>query len=299
MTKINRRTHKKETINNLFPFNKMWHICRLFIVASVSMFTLGVTGFYGMQLAQDFLNRPIANITVKGEFNHVSKELLTHTVRTMMGGSFIGENISRIKVSLESIPWIDGVDLSRRWPDQLEIIVREQIPIARWGNSGFVNVRGEIIFVENDNGLLNLSTLMGEKQDSDVIMQQYSVLANTLQPYNLFISRLEKNKRGVWKLALSNHWEIVIGRVDMHKKIQRFTSLLQSKTLDAGMPIVSIDLRYTNGVAVNWIGDAMKIQDLVLDRSSLNDVEEVVKNSSVIHLKVRQRLVGEKQYARG
>jgi cell division protein FtsQ len=296
MTKENRRTYKKEKTVNSFPFKKIWHMLRLFVVVGVSFSVMGVMGFYGVQLSQQFLNRPIASITVKGEFSHVSQNQMANAARGMIGGSFIGENISRIKASLESMPWVDGVDLSRRWPDQLEVTVREQIPSARWGENGFVNVRGEIIFVEKDSGLIDFSTLVGEKQDAELIMQQYSVLANTFQPHNLSIRVLEKNRRGVWKLELSNGWGVIVGRGDMYKKIQRLTSLLESDTLDANMPIVSIDLRYTNGLAVRWMDDS------VVDRSVVGNVFNEVekpKISSVHHRVVGQRLVDEKQYARG
>jgi cell division protein FtsQ len=291
MTKVNRRTYKKEKKGYSFPFKKMWHMLRLFVVVSMGLSILGVMGFYGTQLTQTFLNRPIASITVKGEFNHISQEQMTNAARGKIGGSFIGENISRIKMSLESMPWVDSVDLSRRWPDQLEVTVREQIPIARWGDNGFVNVRGEIVFVKNDSGLLNLSVLVGEKQNAELIMQQYSVLANTFQPHSLSISVLEKNRRGVWKLELSNGWKVVVGRGDMHKKIQRLTFLLESNELDVNMPIVSIDLRYTNGLAVRWIDDSV-VGNVFNEREKINI-------SSAHHLIVRQRLVDEKQYARG
>jgi cell division protein FtsQ len=296
MTKVNRRTYKKEKKGYSFPFKKVLHMLRLFIVVSMSLSVLGVMGFYGAQLTQTFLSRPIASISVKGEFNYVSQARMKKAARSMVGGSFIGENIGGIKASLEAMPWVDSVDLSRRWPDQLEILVREQIPIARWSDNGFVNIRGEIIFVESVSGLLGFSTLVGEQQESEQIMQQYSVLANIFQPHKLSISVLEKDRRGVWKLEFSNGWQVVVGRGDVHKKVQRLTSLLESSTLDVNMPIVSIDLRYTNGLAVRWIGDS--VVGSVVVGNVFNKIEKT-KVSSVHHLGVRQRLVDEKSYARG
>ena len=102
---------------------------------------------------------------------------------------------------------------------------------------------------------------------------------------------LEKNRRGVWRLELSNGWKVVVGRGDMHKKIQRLTFLLESNELDVNMSIVSIDLRYTNGLAVRWMGDSVV-------ENAFNEREKT-KIISAHYLRVRQRLVDEKQYARG
>jgi cell division protein FtsQ len=255
MTKINRRIIKKEKVNRVFPFAKTLRVMRIVVLASFFVSVLGVAGFYGTRLATDFLNRPVASIVVKGEFNYVAQNEVTELVKGMIGGSFIGEDINGIKQSLEARPWIDSVNLIRQWPDILEIVVHEQVPIARWGGSGFVNVRGEIITVEKVSDLSQFSTLSGKREDVGLIMQQYSLLASTLQPYNMSIDVLEKNYRGVWRLQLTNGWKVVVGRGNVYKKIQRLTYLLEAKKLDSQMNIESIDLRYSNGLAVRWVDD--------------------------------------------
>jgi cell division protein FtsQ len=257
MTRVNKRTVQKEKTKSSISFLKILRVMRTMVFASVFLSVLGITGFYGSRLAADFLSRPIASITLKGEFNYVSQGEVETLVRGMIGSSFIGENISDIKQSLEGMPWIDSVDLVRQWPDTLEVVVREQAPIARWGENGFVNVRGEIIIVDNSNSLSRFSTLTGQEKDAGLIMQQYSLLASTLQSYNMSIDVLEKNHRGVWRLQLKNGWKIIIGRSDVYKKVQRLTHLLDIKKLNAQMKIESIDLRYQNGLAISWIEDTI------------------------------------------
>jgi cell division protein FtsQ len=257
MTRVNKRTVQKENTKSSISFLKILRVMRTMVFASVFLSVLGITGFYGSRLAADFLSRPIASITLKGEFNYVSQGEVETLVRGMIGSSFIGENISDIKQSLEGMPWIDSVDLVRQWPDTLEVVVREQAPIARWGENGFVNVRGEIIIVDNSNSLSRFSTLTGQEKDAGLIMQQYSLLASTLQSYNMSIDVLEKNHRGVWRLQLKNGWKIIIGRSDVYKKVQRLTHLLDIKKLNAQMKIESIDLRYQNGLAISWIEDTI------------------------------------------
>ena len=255
MARVNKRTVQKEKTKSSFSFLKILRVMRTIVFASVFLSALGIAGFYGSRLAADFLSRPIASITIKGEFNYVSQGEVETLVRGMIGSSFIGENISDIKQSLEGMPWIDSVDLVRQWPDTLEVVVREQAPIARWGENGFVNVRGEIIIVDKSNSLSRFSTLTGQEKDAGLIMQQYSLLASKLQTYNMSIDVLEKNHRGVWRLQLKNGWKIIVGRSDVYKKVQRLTYLLDIKKLNAQMKIESIDLRYQNGLAISWVED--------------------------------------------
>ncbi|EGG93373.1 Cell division protein ftsQ [gamma proteobacterium IMCC1989] len=286
MTKINKRIVKKETVKRTFSFAKVLRVIRTIVFASIFLSVLGVAGFYGTRLATDFLSRPVASITVKGEFNYVAQNEVTELVKGMIGGSFIGEDISEIKQSLESKPWIDSVNLVRQWPDILEIVVHEQVPIARWGESGFVNVRGEIIVVEKMSDLSQFSTLLGQSEDVGLIMQQYSLLATTLQPYNMSVDVLEKNYRGVWRLQLNNGWKVIVGRGDVYKKIQRLTYLLDVKKLNDQMKIKSIDLRYPNGLAVSWI-------------ENVTDKEKEQAANLLKYPTIGLYLVNGKQYARG
>ncbi len=286
MTRVNKRTVQKEKTKSSFSFLKILRVIRTMVLASVFLSALGAAGFYGSRLAADFLSRPIASITIKGEFNYVSQGEVETLVRGMIGSSFIGENISDIKQSLEGMSWIDSVDLIRQWPDTLEVVVREQAPIARWGENGFVNVRGEIITVDKSNSLSQFSTLIGQEKDAGLIMQQYSLLASTLQSYNMSIDVLEKNHRGVWRLQLKNGWRIIVGRSDVYKKVQRLTYLLEIKKLNVQMKIESIDLRYQNGLAVSWIEDT-------------NDEKQEQAANLLKYPTIGLYSVNSKQYARG
>lgn len=299
MKKSNRRIRKKEKKPLSFPLQKIRTVLRILLVTVIGLFLLGVVGFYGARFTQDFLNRPIASIEVKGQFDYVSEEDMTLVAKEMIGGSFIGENISRIKTTLEAMPWVDGVDLSRRWPDKLEVIVKEHTPIARWSNKGFVNVRGEIIFVTDDSRLTQLSVLVGEEHDAELIMQRYSALASMLSEYDLSINVLEKSRRGVWKMELTNQWKIMVGRGEMNKKLQRLTYLLDQKKLNVTMNIDTIDLRYPNGLAVSWKEEEGSHQSQ--DQEDVDEIDAIIKaiNSSAYRSTIRQRKTSEKQYARG
>ncbi len=252
MAKVNRRVTKKAKPKTYPVMAKLWRACQWLFVTSLTLSVLGIVGFYGVKTTQSFLNRPIAAIVVEGRFEYVTKEQVTMLVEKMIGDSFVSENIDQIKNQLQDTPWIDEVTLVRQWPDRLVVKVKEQSPIARWGDEGFVNVRGELVFTKDNDSVLHLSTLYGDKKEAATIMQQYSVLATVLQPYGLNITALEKDSRGVWQLSSSNGWEVILGRGELLKKIQRLTHLLDKELLTTKSSVSSIDMRYSNGVSVQW-----------------------------------------------
>jgi cell division protein FtsQ len=256
MAKINKRiSNKPKSPTRYLWVKKCIRFLRVLVVTVVGVAIVGGVGFYGVTVAQNFLNRPIANVIVKGNFHYVEKNTVDLLVQKMIGDSFVGENIDIIKKRLQAMSWIDNVNLARQWPDRLLVNVTEQTPIARWGDSSFINVRGELIDVVDNVELAHLSQLSGEKQDAPIIMQQYSVMATVFQAYGIGVSALEKDRRGVWQLRLDNGWLVVLGRGDIFAKVQRLTHLFDKQLLATTAKIKVIDIRYSNGLAVEWAPD--------------------------------------------
>jgi cell division protein FtsQ len=253
MTKTNRRIKKpKKTPRNYAWLNTFFVYCRFVLLTVISVAIVGVVSFYGVQMTQQFLNRPIAQVIIEGDFHYVKKESVNRVVQTMIGDSFVGENIDKIKEQLQSTPWIDTVNLARQWPDRLQVNIAEQVPIARWGDNSFINVRGELVRVGENASLHHLSKLSGNDDDAQMIMQQYAILTNVFQPYGLSVDALEKDRRGVWELRLSNHWLVKLGRDETFQKVQRLTHLFDKQLLEKTANIAVIDIRYSNGLAVQW-----------------------------------------------
>jgi cell division protein FtsQ len=230
---------------------------RIFFMLSITLGAIGAIGYFSVNAMQHVLNRPVSTVTIVGEFSYVDKEEVALLVQKMIGSSFVGEDIEQIKKNLEAEPWIDWVSLSRQWPDRLQVMVKEQTPIARWSDSGFINVRGEFIATNDTEKLQHLSELSGEKSEAQIIMQQYSVLANLFQPYDLYVESLKKDRRGAWQLSLDNGWQLVLGRGDILRKVQRLTHLFDKKLLVKTADVSVVDIRYPNGLAIKW-GDSDK-----------------------------------------
>ncbi len=252
-TKNIRTNAKKSTEKKKVSFKGFFRTIRYVLVTSVCAFIVGVTGYYGTSLVNNFLERPISSVIVQGDFEHLTKGSVETLIEEYVKRSFIKENLSAMRKSLLAEPWIDNVALKREWPNILHITIEEQRAIARWDDRGFVNYRGDLILT--DKGLLSsdLPILRGGEDEAHLLMKKYQFLSEALNKHELTVSVLEKNKVGIWGAELSNGWVLLLGRADINQKIQRLLLALEQKAILLSSEVDRIDLRYENGLSVKWI----------------------------------------------
>jgi cell division protein FtsQ len=84
------------------------------------------------------------------------------------------------------------------------------------------------------------------------MMNTYREINLLLQPAKLKIIELSYDDQGVWKLALSNGLEVLIGRDQIIKKIRRFLIIWMATLKNSSSDMDGVDIRYDNGIAVRW-----------------------------------------------
>jgi cell division protein FtsQ len=134
----------------------------------------------------------------------------------------------------------------------LVVKIAEQKPIARW-DEGFLNQRGDIVRVKEMKGLNHLPWLQGDEIYAAEILQQYQDLSLLLRPKGLEILALHCDSKKSWRLTLKNDVEIAIGRDQVMEKMRRFVTVYEAQLHQVWQDVKSIDVRYSNGVAVRWI----------------------------------------------
>jgi len=217
----------------------------------VSMLAVGT--YFGAEPLMEFLERPLSSVTVEGEFLYVSKERTSELISAELDDDFLQLDLMHLKRVLENDPWVEYASLGRRWPDTLLVRIVEQKPIARWGENGFMNQRGEIIHVDSMAGLDGLPALYGAEADANMLMQQYQDLSRLLRSRGLEIIALRCDDKQSWRMTLKNDIEVVIGRDQVIEKMRRFITVYDQYLSRYWMDINVIDVRYTNGIAVQWL----------------------------------------------
>ncbi|MEH6616971.1 MAG: cell division protein FtsQ/DivIB [Porticoccus sp.] len=206
------------------------------------------------------LDVPIGVIGVKGQFTYVDQGDVQAMVEPLISGGILSLNLAKIRHQLELHPWIEQVAVSRKWPGGLVITVVEEVPIARWGDSGFLNSRGEMREIGGSSDLVHLPLLQGEIHTERSLMKAYREVAQLLQPSSLKIVALRRDVRGAWWLSLENGLELVVGRGQVMEKMRRFLVVWELALKTQAERITRVDIRYDNGVAVRWAEKVSAVQ---------------------------------------
>ena len=86
----------------------------------------------------------VRGIDVVGNVARVTREQVRTIAVDELKGTFFTVDLRGAQAAFEKLPWVRRVDVRRRWPDRLEIVVEEHRALARWGNSALVNSQGEM-----------------------------------------------------------------------------------------------------------------------------------------------------------
>lgn len=208
--------------------------------------------YYGGGLINAVMQHPVDQVRVEGPFKYVSHETATELISSAIDNDFVDLNINQLKHKIEQHSWIERAVITRSLPSALVVTLVEQTPIARWGDTGFLNRRGEVINTRNTQRLQALPELGGRDQQSARIMRQYQNLSRLLRSRNLTVAKLWVDELDTWQITLDQGTQLVLGKDALAEKIRRFLQVYDQHLVHQFDAVVRIDLRYTNGLAVAW-----------------------------------------------
>jgi cell division protein FtsQ len=210
---------------------------------------LAVVGVAGITMA---LDRPIRQIDAVGVFRRVSLLDVEQVVRKTLHGGFVRGNIAAVQSAVEALPWVDHARIQRRWPDSLLIQITEQEAVARWGETGLVNARGELFVRDERHVPTELPLLAGPEGTEHRVAELFFQVRSQLEAASLPIGSVRLDGRGAWEVELANGVTIRLGRREVQERLDRFmkagAALVSARSAD----IAYIDMRYSNGFSVGW-----------------------------------------------
>ena len=204
------------------------------------------------QQLQSVLSQPVDRVAITGTLQHIDKNVLIEQLKPMLNEGFVLLDLDAIRKQLEQEPWIDQVRVVRRWPNQVLIDIREQQPIARWGQAGFLNHRGQLFEPRLMPKVNNLPLLDGPVGESEQVMNNFRSLTELLRERNLQLYSLLLDERGNWVAVLEGDVKITLGQDQIMSKMRRFMRSYQNALVADFERVESIDMRYSNGLAVAW-----------------------------------------------
>ncbi len=211
---------------------------------------LGLLALAAWRLAQ----MPVQRVAFSGDLRRVSRAVLEERVDAALSGGFFSADLERIRRPLEALPWVYRVRVKRRWPGELEVVVTEQLPIARWSGDSYLNHAGEIFTPREYWPMPSLVLLEGPPEQRLPLLRSYRHLRERLAALGLEVAALRMDARGGLVATLGGGGELVFGRGRFQPKLARFLGVYSAE-LAAGMERVrAVDLRYRHGLAVAWRG---------------------------------------------
>lgn len=199
---------------------------------------------------------PIRTVRVEGGFRHLDPERLKQLALPWVRGGFFNVRLHALEKSLNELPWVKSVSIRRRWPDTVIIQVQEQQPIAQWGDDGLLNAQGQVFRPAPDTFPKGLPRLSGPEGSERQLVEHFIAADHLLQPVGLQPVGLQEDARRAWDLRLASGIRIAVGRDGFDARLAQLAEIFPAVLKSRKDEIASIDLRYTNGLAVGWKTDA-------------------------------------------
>ena len=202
---------------------------------------------------------PIKHVKVGGEFQHLSKNEIETALEPLVHVGFFDADLQMIHDTLTQMIWVENATVNRVWSDTLSIKIKEKHPVVRWGNEALLNNGGDIIKPTDIMLFENYPILYGVEGQEIKSLEIMKGVNTALSDHEMSMSEFSINNRWAWKIKLTTGLEILLGRNDQLKKLQRFMKTLDVLGQEQLNSMAVVDLRYPNGYAVSWKQNAQPI----------------------------------------
>jgi cell division protein FtsQ len=209
----------------------------------------------GAAFGLEALDQPIQSVAIAGRFQRVSPLDVERVVRANVhGAGLVSVNLAALSAAVERLPWVDTVAIERRWPRGLTVHLIEQVPAARWGDDGLINVRGELFTGDARHIPLELPRLSGPGGSEPAVAQRYLAMQGRLTEAGMRLTALRLDARGAWELDLDNGVTVRLGRKRVDERFDTFIAVASKIVAQRAGDIAYVDMRYSNGFAIGWRG---------------------------------------------
>lgn len=208
-------------------------------------------GLQAWQLWHGHQQGELIQVKLVNENARVTEAELTELLRPQLGIGFWQLDLPSIRKLVESHPWVAHAEISRFWPNTLRVEIVEQVPVARWGDKGFVNQLGEVFYPSQPIEIPNLIRLSAVNPEPLAVLSMLKQVLELINPYGLHVVAMHRLADESWHLWLVNGDEWLLPKQDAIGDIKQLLVLYGSIPKQEGTKM-RIDLRYRDGFAVKW-----------------------------------------------
>ncbi|MCC6505652.1 MAG: Cell division protein FtsQ [Alphaproteobacteria bacterium ADurb.BinA280] len=195
---------------------------------------------------------PVRRLHVQGEFAQIDEAQVSEAVMPYLEKGFFALPLEDVQRALVALPWVADVHVSKRWPDVLDIQVREHRAAALWGESQLLSDRG--VLFPRPAGMRDesLPHFHGQPRDVESVVAMYADAQRLFGPQQRQVAQVRLSGRGSWSLNFRTGEVVMVGRSEPRLKMRRFARSLPLIAVVPGRRWLRADLRYSNGFALKW-----------------------------------------------
>lgn len=212
---------------------------------------------YGIDWMLRVENFPVRNIRFEGPFERVTQAELNAAVLSLVQGNFFLVDLDAVRERVEALPWVYRAEVRRRFPQDIAIQFTEEQLAARWPNGAWVNTNGDVVHVSGADLPTDLPLLSGPDGTSLQVLTAYRDFRDALAPSGLTVATLTLTPRRSWQLGVAGQADdqrltLVLDHEEPRSRLERFARAYRGGLVSQLTAIQQVDLRYTNGFAVQW-----------------------------------------------
>lgn len=223
----------------------------LLLLVALMVLAVGVYGLYTVMT-----DAHVAELNVVGTRSDAENSQVMKHVTPAVTANYFTSDLEKIRDQALELSWVDRVVVSRAWPNSIRVRVMPRHAIARWGTGRLLSDSGDIFAEVIPQNNQKLPLLHGPASQSKMMMRRYNEINQLFLPVNVRLKELYLTERMTWFMQFDSGLRIIVDQDQTMSKLQRLSHLAQSDLKPVWSKISSIDLRYRNGLAIQWKNSA-------------------------------------------
>lgn len=223
----------------------------LLLMIALMVLAVGVYGLYTVMT-----DAHVAELNVVGTRSDAENSQVMKHVTPAVTANYFTADLEQIRDQALELSWVDRVVVSRAWPNSIRVRVMPRHPIARWGTGRLLSDSGDIFAQVIPQNNQKLPLLHGPTSQSKMMMRRYNEINQLFLPVNVRLKELYLTERMTWFMQFDSGLRVIVDQDQTMSKLQRLSHLAQSDLKPVWSKISSIDLRYRNGLAIQWKNSA-------------------------------------------
>ncbi len=231
-------------------FGQFWHYTKFTFITLALILCVSSPYTIWLYLSTNNIFQ-IQKVQIHSNEKYLVGQRKDNIINELIGRNFVSYNLDDYRQALLNNPWVKNAEVSRRWPDEIDIMIEERRPIAIWNDLYLIESDGAIFEPDLMPSDIVIS-LQGNVEQKEKVLAGMRTAQATIQTVGLNVEKIILDYRGAWIIVLENDVELYLGSMFFEERLQRFVMHYPSSIQSKMDNIVAIDFRYDHGYALKW-----------------------------------------------